>query len=44
MGREEGGEFRMGTHVYLWQIHFEIFLFKGKRKRKKQLMLSLTVV
>ena len=40
--REEGSGW--GTHVYLWQIHFDIFLFKGKRKRKKQLMLSLTVV
>ena len=25
MGREEGGGFRMGTHVYLWQIHFDIW-------------------
>ena len=24
-GREEGGGFRMGTHVYLWQIHFDIW-------------------
>ena len=27
MGREEGRGFRMGnrTHVYLWQIHFDIW-------------------
>ena len=25
MGREEGGGFRMGTHVYLWQIHCDIW-------------------
>ena len=25
MGREEGGGFRMGTHVYLWQIHVDIW-------------------
>ena len=25
MGREEGGGFRMGTHVYLWRIHFDIW-------------------
>jgi len=25
MGREEGGGFRMGRHVYLWQIHFDIW-------------------
>jgi len=25
MGREEGGGFRKGTHVYLWQIHFDIW-------------------
>ena len=24
-GREEGGGFRMGTHVYLWLIHFDIW-------------------
>ena len=25
MGREGGGGFRMGTHVYLWRIHFDIW-------------------
>ena len=25
MGREEGGGFRMGTQVYLWWIHFDIW-------------------
>ena len=25
MGREEGGGFRMGAHVYLWRIHFDIW-------------------
>ena len=24
-GREEGGGFRMGTRVYLWQIHVDIW-------------------
>ena len=23
-GEGEGGGFRMGTHVYLWRIHFDI--------------------
>ena len=44
MGREEGGGFRWGTHVYLWRIHVDIwqnqynivklknFLKKGKEK------------
>ena len=27
MGREEGGGFRMGnTCIYLWRIHFDIWL------------------
>ena len=25
MGREEGGVFRMGTRVYLWQIHVDVW-------------------
>ena len=25
MGREEGGGSGWGTHVYLWQIHFDIW-------------------
>ena len=25
MGREEGGGFSMGAHVYLWWIHFDIW-------------------
>ena len=25
MGRKEGGGFRMGTHVYLWHIHSDIW-------------------
>ena len=41
----EGGGFRMGTHVYLWRIHFNIwqnqynivkFKKKIKFKKKKQ--------
>ena len=43
MGREEGGGFRMGTHVYLWRIHFDIWQnqynivkFKNKIKLKKK--------
>ena len=42
MGREEGGGFRMGTHVYLWRIHFDmwqnqynIVKLKNKIKFKK---------
>ena len=42
MGREEGGGFRMGAHVYLWRIHFDIWQnqynivkFKKKKKKKK---------
>ena len=41
MGREEGGGF--GTHVYLWQIHFDIWQnqynivkLKNKIKLKKR--------
>ena len=41
-GREEGGGFRMGTHVYLWWIHVDIWQnqynivkFKNKIKFKK---------
>ena len=43
MGREEGGGFRMGTHVCLWRIHFDIWpnqynivKFKNKIKLKKK--------
>ena len=42
-GREEGGGFRMGTHVYLWLIHFDVWQnqynnvkFKNKMKKKKK--------
>ena len=42
MGREEGGGFRMGTHVCLWWIHFDIWQnqydivkFKNKINKKK---------
>ena len=42
MGREEGGGIRMGTHEYLWWIHFDIWQnqynivkFKNKIKLKK---------
>ena len=39
-GREEGGGFRMGKHVYLWWIHFDIWqnqynIVKLKKKKKK---------
>ena len=39
MGREEGGGFRMGTRVYLWRIHFDIWqnqynIVKSKKKNK----------
>ena len=45
MGREEGGGFRMGTHVYLWQIHVDIWqnqynivkLNKIKLKKEKKI-------
>jgi len=48
MGREEGGGFRMGTHVYLWQIDFDIWqnqynivkLNKIKLKKKIKSILS----
>ena len=43
MGREEGGGFRMGIHVYLWRIYFDIWQnqynivkFKNKIKLKKK--------
>ena len=42
-GREEGRGFRMGTRVYLWQIHVDIWQnqynivkLKNKIKRKKK--------
>jgi len=41
MGREEGEGFRMGTHVYLWQIHFDIWQNQYnivKLKKKKRTM------
>jgi len=41
-GKKEGGGFRMGTHVYLWQIHVDIWQnqynivkLKNKIKLKK---------
>ena len=39
--REEGRGFRMGTHVYLWQIHFDIWQNQYnivKLKKKKRTM------
>ena len=41
MGREEGGGFRMGTRVYLWWIHVDIWqnqynIVKLKNKIKKK--------
>ena len=43
MGREEGGGSGWGTHVYLWQIHFDVWQnqyntvkFKNKIKFKKR--------
>ena len=43
MGREEGGGFGMGTHVYLWWIHVDIWQnqynivkLKNKIKIKKE--------
>ena len=43
MGREEGGGFRMGTHVYLWRIYVDIWQnqynivrLKNKIKLKKE--------
>ena len=48
MGREEGGGFRMGAHVYLWQIHFDIWqnqynIVKLKKKKRFVLCLMETV-
>ena len=44
MGREEGSGW--GTHVYLWQIHFDICLnqyniVKLKNKIKKKALMNL---
>ena len=43
MGREEGGGSGWGTHIYLWRIHFDIWLnqynivkLKNKIKLKKK--------
>ena len=41
MEREEGGGFRMGNTLYLWQIHFDIWqnqynIVKFKNKIKKK--------
>ena len=39
-GREEGGGFKMGTRVYLWRIHVDIWqnqynIVKLKKKKKE---------
>ena len=43
MGKEKGGGSGWGTHVYLWQIHFDVWQnqdnivkFKNKMKMKKK--------
>ena len=48
MGREEGERSGWGTHVYLWQIHFDIWQneynfvkFKNKIKLKKKTLLEV---
>ena len=43
----EGGGFRMGTHVYLWRIHFNIWQNQYnivKFKKKKMVLVTIFVL
>ena len=55
MGREEGGGFGWGTHVYLWRIQFDIWQnqynivklknkIKSKEKNKQNLQKIFLVI